>query len=439
MQNMSCCTEQGLFCVDRDISTPLNGGFMTTKTPTCDGGADPLALQRAYTEATRRDGLPLSGLLALALAGFITVLTEALPAGLLPQMSAGLHVSESLIGQLVTLYAIGTLTTAIPLTAATQGWRRRPLLLVAIGGFAIVNTVTAFSTHYVLTLGARFLAGVFAGLLWALVAGYAGRMVPAHLKGRAIAVAMVGIPLALSLGIPAGTFIGAVLGWRVTFGIMSLLTLVLIGWVLTRVPDFPGQTADKRLSARRVFMLPGIRAVLFVTLAFVLAHNILYTYIAPFIVPAGMAAHIDIVLFVFGTSALVSIWIVGALVDRWLRELVLVSTVLFVLASLALGLWSDVPVAIYAGVGVWGLAYGGAATLFQTASAKTAGDAADVAQAMIVTAWNIAIAGGGIAGGVLLETLGVASFPWALVVLLMPTLLATWFAKRHGFPSAVRP
>ncbi|MGL4291944.1 MAG: MFS transporter, partial [Phreatobacter sp.] len=308
--------------------------------------------------------LPLAGLLALAMASFITVLTEALPAGLLTHMGADLAVSEALVGQLVTAYAIGTLASAIPLTAATRGWRRRPLLLVAIGGFAIVNTVTAVSTNYALTLGARFVAGMFAGLLWALVAGYAGRMVPDRLKGRAIAVAMVGIPLALSLGIPAGTFLGAAVGWRVTFAIMSGLTLVLIGWVIATVPDFPGEAADKRLPLGQVFRLPGIRPVLFVTLAFVLAHNILYTYIAPFAAPAGLADRIDVVLLVFGAAALAGIWITGALIDRWLRELVLASIVLFAMAAIALGLAGHMPAVLHAAVGVWGLAYGGVATLF---------------------------------------------------------------------------
>jgi predicted MFS family arabinose efflux permease len=413
----------------------LMGGFMTTTT-TC--AAETPEIPHAYTAPSQPGRLPMAGLLALAMAGFITVLTEALPAGLLPQMSAGLGVSEPLIGQLVTLYAVGSLMAAIPLTAATQGMRRRPLLLIAIVGFAIVNTVTAVSTNYVLTLGARFAAGVFAGLLWALLAGYAGRMVPEHLRGRAIAVAMVGIPLALSLGIPAGTFLGVAIGWRVTFGIMSILTLILIGCVLAKVPDFPGQAAGKRLPLRNVFMLPGVRSVLFVTLAFVLAHNVLYTYIAPFLVPPGLADRIDIVLLVFGIASLASIWIVGILIDRWLRELVLISIAFFALAALTLGLWGLVPAAIYGAVGLWGLAYGGVATLFQTASAKTAGNAADVAQSMIVTAWNIAIAGGGLVGGILLETLGVASFPWALIALLLATLIAAWLARGHGFPSAVR-
>lgn len=411
---------------------------MTSTTTTRDGAARAPETQRAGTMPSRPDRLPLAGLLALAMAAFITVLTEALPAGLLPQMSADLGVSDALVGQLVTLYAIGTLVTAIPLTAATQGWRRRPLLLIAIGGFAIVNTVTAISANYVLTLGARFFAGVFAGLLWALVAGYAGRMVPEHLKGRAMALVMVGIPLALSLGIPAGTFLGTAVGWRIAFGIMSMLTVILIGWVLAKVPDFPGQAADQRLSIGKVFMLPGIRPVLFVTLAFVLAHNVLYTYIAPFIVPAGLADKIDRILLVFGIAALAGIWIIGMLIDRWLRELVLVSTALFALAALALGLGGGLPALIYGATGLWGLSYGGVATLFQTASAKTAGEAADVAQSMIVTVWNIAIAGGGLAGGILLETLGVGAFPWTLVVLLIPTFAVAWLARDHGFPSAAR-
>ncbi|HBV12332.1 MAG TPA: MFS transporter, partial [Brevundimonas sp.] len=68
--------------------------------------------------------LPVVGLLALAAAGFLTILTEALPAGLLPQMSAGLGVSEGVAGQLITAYALGSLAAAIPLTAATRRWPR---------------------------------------------------------------------------------------------------------------------------------------------------------------------------------------------------------------------------------------------------------------------------------------------------------------------------
>ncbi len=383
-----------------------------------------------------RERLPLGALLALATAGFITVMTEAMPAGLLPQMSEGLNVSQALIGQLVTLYAIGSILAAIPLTIATRGWRRRPLLLTAIGGFAIANVITAVSDLYWLTLIARLIAGVFAGLLWALLAGYASRMVAPHLQGRAITVAMLGAPLALSLGIPAGTLLGTVVGWRLSFAIMTGLTVLLVIWVRWQVPDFAGERASQRLPLRQVFTLPGVRSVLFVTLSYVVAHNLLYTYIAPFLQPSGLASSVDRVLLVFGLASVLSLWIVGSLIDRWLRELVLISAGLFMLASIALGVWRELPGVIYFATAVWGLAFGAMPSLLQTASAKTAKEAADTAQSMLVTLWNVGIAGGGLLGGLLLENPGVGAFPWIVTALLVLSLWATLRAKVHGFPSA---
>ncbi|WP_225211777.1 MFS transporter [Stenotrophomonas lacuserhaii] len=391
---------------------------------------------RMAAAAERR--LPLASLLALAMAAFITILTEALPAGLLPQMAQSLAVSEAWVGQTVTIYAIGSLMAAIPLTAATQGLRRRPLLLAALAGFVLANTVTTLSTSYVLTMTARFLAGVSAGVLWALLAGYAARMVPEHQKGRAIAVAMVGTPLALSLGVPAGTFFGNLVGWRVCFGIMSGLALVLMLWARIKLPDFAGQAAGRALSLRQVFTLPGVRPVLVAVLAFVLAHNVLYTYIAPFLSAAGMAQRTDAVLLVFGVASLLGIWIVGVLIDRRLRAMTLGSIAVFAMAALALGVARDVPGVVYVAVAAWGVAFGGSATLFQTALANVAGSAADVAQSMLVTAWNLAIAGGAIVGGVLLERLGAGAFAPALIALLALALGVVWAARRHGFPAPAR-
>jgi predicted MFS family arabinose efflux permease len=386
--------------------------------------------------AERRERLPLAALLALATAGFITVMTEAMPAGLLPQMSSGLNVSQALIGQLVTLYAIGSILAAIPLTIATRGWRRKPLLLSAIGGFAIANSITALSELYWLTLIARFIAGVFAGLLWALLAGYASRMVAPHLQGRAITVAMLGAPLALSLGIPAGTLLGTLVGWRLSFAIMTALTVVLVIWVRWQVPDFAGERVGKRMPLRQVFTLPGVRSVLLVTLTYVVAHNLLYTYIAPFLQPSGLDANVDRVLLVFGLASVLSLWIVGSLIDRWLRELVLISAGLFMLSAVVLGLWRDSPIVIYIATAVWGLAFGAMPSLLQTASAKTAKEAADTAQSMLVTLWNVGIAGGGLVGGLLLGNPGVGAFPWIVAGLLMLTLSVTIKAREHGFPRA---
>lgn len=298
--------------------------------------------------------LPLGALLALAMTGFICIVTETLPAGLLPEIGSGLGVSASLAGQMVTVYALGSLLAAIPLTIATQSWRRRTVLLVTIVGFLVFNSLTALSSDYWLTLIARFFAGVSAGLAWSLIAGYARRMVAPHLQGRALAVAMVGTPIALSLGVPMGTWLGGFMGWRLAFGLMSGMTLILIVWVLITVPDYPGQSSSQRMPLRQVFFTPGVRSVLAVVFTWMLAHNILYTYVAPFVSKAGLNSNVDLVLLTFGVAALASIWLTGRLVDRHLRTTVLASLAAFAAVSIFLGVFSGFAAAIYVGVFIWG-------------------------------------------------------------------------------------
>lgn len=378
-------------------------------------------------------GLPLMGLLALSTASFLTILTEALPAGLLPQIGAGLGVNEAAAGQLITIYAIGSFLVAIPLTAATRTLRRRPLLLSAIAGFLLANTVTAVVDSYAVVLVARFVGGIAAGLLWALMAGYASRMAPPHMAGRAMTIALAGTPVALSIGIPAAAFIGLTFGWRSAFWLMSLISVVLINWVMWKVPDFAGEDTDgEKPSLRDVFVMPGVRPALFVAFAFVLAHNVLYTYIAPLLETLGTLGQTDRVLLVFGLVALASIGIVGTMIDRWLRPLIVVSLGLFLLASLVLTTAIGSSLLVYASAAIWGLAFGGFGPLIQTATLRSAGNAADVATSMIVTLWNAGIAGGAIAGGLILDHLGPRMLPWSLLVLLIPALTVVVLCKTFG-------
>lgn len=113
-----------------------------------------------------------------------------------------------------------------------------------------------------------------------------------------MALAMVGVPLALSLGVPLGTFLGGLVGWRGSFLILSALSVALIAWIIAKVPDAPGRANDDRSSLRHVIATPGVVPILLVILTWMTAHNTLYTYIAPFAMAAGV--RIDLVLLAFG-------------------------------------------------------------------------------------------------------------------------------------------
>ncbi|MEV7419425.1 MFS transporter [Streptomyces sp. NPDC089919] len=376
--------------------------------------------------------LPWSPLLALATAAFMGILTEALPAGVLPEMAKDLSVSESAAGQSLTIYAIATGLSAIPLSVATAGWRRRKLLLLAVVTFAVANLVTAVSSNYPLTMGFRMLAGIAAAAVWAELVGYARRLAPPHLQGRAIAITMAGIPLALSLGIPVGTFLGGLFGWRLTFGLVTVVSVLLVVWILASVPDAPGQRPESREPILKALKLPGVVAVLFVVAAYVLAHNILYTYIATFLDEIDMGGQRDVILLVFGIASMVSIFITGAMVDRRLRALTVGSTALFIVAAVLLALLSDSAVIVYGAMILWGLGWGGVATLLQTAVTDAGGDRG---QALLVTTWNSFMAGGGAVGGILLDSLSPTSFPWSVLLLLVPVFAVVVLARSHAFPA----
>ncbi len=380
--------------------------------------------------------LPLPGLLALSTAAFTAVVTEQLPAGLLPQLSGSLHVSQAHAGFLVTSYAAASVLAAIPLTAALRGLPRRPVLTGALAGFALCNAVTAVSSAYPLTFAARLLAGAMGGTLWAMLAGYAARMVPAERRGRAVAIVLAGITAALCLGIPAGTAFAAVFGWRTSFATLTFLAVALVAWVSWQIPDYPGEPAAERIPLRRIAVTPGIRTVLIITLLLLLGHQEMYTYLAPFAARAGFG-HPSLVLLVFGIATVAGIWIVGTLIDRHLRPALLGALTLVAAAMLALGLLGSAPAALLVAAALWGAALGGAPTLLQTALVDIAGlGHADVATAMQATVYNVGIAAGSLIGGIVLESgAGPGALPWTALPLIVAALVTVTAARRHAFPA----
>lgn len=409
----------------------------TTSTPTTatvpDPGTASAGAPRPASGARSPGALPVGALLALAASGFLTLLTEILPAGVLPAMAGDLGVGAGAAGQTVTAFAVGAIVAAIPLTRATARWDRRTLLLVTVAGFVVANTVTAVSSSFALTLVARFAAGLVAGLTWALLPGYVRRIVPTDRVGRAMTIAMAGGPLALTLGVPAGAVLGSAVGWRWTFGLLSVLGLALLAWVRLGVPDAAGTPRGAQPAVRAVLRRPGLRPVLLVTGLNVLANTSLYTYVAVHLAHLGQGSRTSALLLVLGAASAGALVLVGALIDHRLRALTLGSVVVFALAMLVLGLAPTSTAVVVVAVAAWGFAFGGAGTLYTTAAARTAGDGADVAQSALVTVWNTSVALGGAVGGAALAVAGPAGLPWVSLALMVPVLTTVVAGRRHSF------
>ncbi|SCY09831.1 Predicted arabinose efflux permease, MFS family [Streptomyces sp. 136MFCol5.1] len=385
----------------------------------------------------RQNRLPTRALLGLFLAGFISILTECLPAGLLPEMTRTLGTSVSLTGQTVTLYALATALGAIPLARATATWRRKHVLQLALAVVAVANALTALSSDYTLTMALRFVAGLGTGLIWPLLGGYAARLAPQGRQGRAIAVALAGTPIGLALGIPLGTLLSSIGGWQLAFYASAAVTALTMAWVLAAVPNLPGQPVETRIRLSEVLVIPGLRPVLFALATYMIAHNLLYTYVTDLLTHIGMSGQTSRVLFTFGVTSVLSVLVVGANIDRHLRTLVVVSTVVFGVSVLVLGVVSGVPILVYVAVAAWGFAFGSSPSLFVGAAINATRDAADIAQSITITVFSASIAVGSFLGGLLIAGLGTASITWAALILLIAAAATVIAGKKRAFPTSV--
>lgn len=381
------------------------------------------------------ESLPVPALVVMALTGFIVIMTETLPAGLLPQLAAGLDVSEGGAGQLVSAYAIGTVLAAIPAITLTRGARRKPLLLVGLLGFLVANTVTAVSPSFTIALAARFVAGAFSGLLWGMLAGYARRIAAPEHAGRALAIAMTGTPLALSIGTPSAP------GWARRSGGAGRSPRchcsASSSWSSrsSSCPTPRGSRLRTRAPLSRVLGIPGVATILGVVLVWMLAHNLLYTYIASYLHQMSLALRPDITLLVFGIAALGGIWITGVFIDRALRRLTLASVIVFIVAAAFLATAQQSTALALIAIVLWGLAFGGSATQLQTAMGEAAGDNADTANAMLTTSFNMAIFAGGAVGAVVVDGVGASFLPAGMIALTLVALVTVAFGRRAAFPA----
>lgn len=401
----------------------------TTSTPDAPAGASTLPASGTPTR------MPWFALAALAAMGFALVAAETMPAGLLPVIARDLDTSEGLIGQFISVWALGTVLVTIPALALTRGMRRKPLLLGAIVGLILANTVTAVAGDVVVALVSRFVAGAFCGVIWGMLAAYGRRISPPDRGGLALSIVSVGAPAGLALGTPLGAWLGTAFDWRWAFGGLSALALVVLVSITVVVPDAPGQPRSARLPPRRVLVLPGVAVVLAVIVVWMLAHNTVYTYISSFLRASGTGLGADFVLLVYGVASIAGIGLTAALIDRAPRALLHGSVAMFVAAGSLLLLGHASIVAVLIATVLWGLAFGGSSAQLQSALTRSGREHSDVANSFLPVAFNLAIFAGGVLGALLLGSFDGLILPVVMVTLGLAALLLTIVGRRSAFAA----
>ena len=398
------------------------------------------------------DRFPLFRLLVLAGAIFVSVSSEFLPTGLLPDIAADLNVSESRVGLLVTIFAFTVVVSTAPLTLLTRRFSRKWLLVVLLGVFAIGNVLAAVSVSYEMLAAARVLGGLAHGLFWAVAGPYVSLLVPPTQLARAVSVTTAGGSLAFILGVPFTAAIGHAIGWRFAFATMAALVVAFAVLTIISLPALNHPVVPRTVTtATGSIVLPkrdrsivalGIVAVTILLVA--TGHNAFYTYIAPWTISvAGVPAdEVSLLLLFFGIGGGVGLLIAGVFGDRYPRLTLNLSVGFVVLTIMSTALFARGLVPAIVVMMFWSMSFGGLPALFQTralhgASARLR----DLVGAVTATAFNLGIAAGALFGGIVLDHLGIEVVPWvaaAIVVLGFVWVLVTDRARIAAHPADAR-
>jgi predicted MFS family arabinose efflux permease len=337
---------------------------------------------------------------------FLMGTTEFMVAGLLQDISSGLHVSVARAGLLITAFAVGMIVGAPAMSMATLRMPRRFAMILALAVFAAGHAAAALSSSFWFLLGARFVTALAVGAFWAVGAAVATGAAGPQARARAMGVMVGGLTLANVIGVPLGTAVGEVLGWRGPFWILAGLAVAAIPVIMRQVPA-GGERAH--LSVRAEFTaLRQVRVwvVYLATALFEAGLIAAYSYVSPLLTTrAGLPEKlIPLVLLGFGAGALLGTMTGGHLGDRHPFATAIPAAVLTACVLAAITLWaSNVPAAVTLVVLLGATAF--AATPILVAQAlHAASSAPTLVSALATSAFNVGNAGGSWLAGFALTT-----------------------------------
>lgn len=371
--------------------------------------------------------MPLA-LFALTLSAFAIGTTEFVIVGLIPTIAEQLNVSLPSAGLLVSLYALGVAIGAPLLTALTGKLPRKWLLVGLMALFTVGNLLAWQAPGYESLIVARILTGLAHGVFFSVGSTIATGLVAKEKAASAIAIMFSGLTVALVTGVPLGTWIGQVFGWRETFLVVSALGVIAMAGSLLLIPNnLPKGAAS---SLREQLAVLTHKPLLMVYAKTALGYGgafTAFTFLAPILQQvSGFGANaVSLILLVYGVSVAVgNIW-GGKLADKMgpLPALKLMFGGL-ALILLMLTFTAPHPVLAVLTVLVWGAFAFGNVPGLQVLVVKQAEihtpNAVDVASGLNIAAFNVGIALGSVVGGFVVEHLGLMHTPWigALIVLL---------------------
>jgi len=383
------------------------------------------------------------GVLSLAVGAFAIGVTEFIVVGILPAIAKDLRISIESAGSLVSLYALALAIGTPLLVIALSRLPRKAALLGLMTVFLTGNLLAALSHTFQVLLAGRVITAVAHGTFFAIGATVAANLVPKAQAGRAISVMFAGLTLAMVIGVPLGSFLGNLMGWRLPFFAVAVLAALGLGAMARWLPAGLAAGAGGRAATQLAALGSGpILTMMAVTVFGFGSSFAAFTFITPILtdVTGFSATMASALLIVFGAATFAGNLAGGYLTSHvgWQKALRLMLVLLAVTqVGVALAIGSQVMMTVM--LFVWGVFAFGLSPALQAGMLATAErhtpKAVDFASGLNISAFNLGISLGSMLGALMVSRQLMASSPWAGVAASLLALLPlAWLARRNLAP-----
>ena len=373
-----------------------------------------------------------SSILCLALAAFIFNTTEFVPVGLLPNIAESFSMDVAHAGLLLTIYAWAVSLLSLPLTVLTAKMERRKLLIFLFCLFIASHILAGFAWSFYSLMVARIGIACAHAVFWAITTPLAVRLAPNGKKAKAMGFIVVGTSMATVLGIPIGTMIGQLVGWRVTFLCIGVIAFCVMASLIYLLPAVPSMNTISLKAIPEVLKRPVLLNIYLLTAIIITGHFTAYTYITPFMLNVGGFSEQIVVslLLAVGFSGMIGSLIFAKYAELHPTAILVMPVILLIICLLSLYVCSfSLITAIVQGM-VWGLAITIIGMVMQSKVIDAAPDAADIATSVYSGIYNIGIGGGAFVGSQVLVYLSTHYIGFVGAIFVIIALILFYFLSK---------
>ncbi|OZI25940.1 MFS transporter [Bordetella genomosp. 9] len=380
---------------------------------------------------------------ALAAGAFGIGTTEFVIMGLLPELSADLHVGLSTAGLLVTGYALGVFVGAPIVTPLMSRLQRKTVLLGLMLLFTVGNLACALAPNYGMLMAARVLTSFAHGAFFGIGSVVATGLVSADKKASAIALMFTGLTLANVMGVPLGTWLGQHFGWRSTFWAVTAVGIVAMAAIALLVPRSRDDQQAHFGQELRTLVQPQVLLGFLMTVLGFGGVFAAFTYIAPILTQlAGFSDKaVSPILLLFGVGLVIGNTLGGKFADRRLMPTLVGTLLILAVLQAVFTFTAHAQVAAAITVGLLGAAGFATVPPLQMRVLEKAAAAPNLASAFNIAAFNLGNAAGAWVGGLTIDHgPGLAALPWVASLMTAAGLLVALFSwrldRREARPAA---